>query len=175
MALNFPFVGLGGGEWLGCMEIRPTGFIGTSQHSLDQKNRVHLPKRILTRLTPEERSRLYLVRGWDRCIALFPPQEWKEFSARFKKSMPQTEKARNFIRLFFASVAEVSVDSQGRILIPEHLRELAGVEDKVVVNGVGDYVEIWSAGRWAGIQEKDSDAFEQSYVEFSTQNLGGPA
>ena len=150
-------------------------FGGTSQHSLDQKNRMHLPKRILSRLSPEERTHLYLVRGWDGCIALFPPEEWKKFSARFNRSIPPTKKARNFIRLFFASVAEVSVDSQGRILLPEHLRELAAIRDKVVVNGVGDYVEIWSAERWAGIQEEDSDAFEQAYEEFSMQNLGGPA
>ncbi len=136
---------------------------------------MHLPKRILSRLGPEERSHLYLVRGWDRCIALFPPEEWKQFSARFTRSIPASKKARNFIRLFFASVAEVSVDSQGRILLPEHLRELAGIRDKVVVNGVGDYVEIWSAERWAGIQEEDSDDFEQAYEEFATQNLGGPA
>ncbi len=160
---------------MACMEIRPAGFIGTSQHSLDQKNRLHLPKRILDRLTPEEKRRLYLVRGWDRCVALYPPEEWKRFSNRFHQSMPATKKARNFVRLFFASVAEVSVDSQGRILLPEHLRELAEIRDKTVVNGVGDHVEIWSAERWAGIQEEDSDAFEQAYEELSTQNLGGPA
>ncbi len=158
------------------MNIRPAGFIGTSQHSLDKKNRLHLPKRILFRLTPEEQQNLYLVRGWDGCVALYPPEEWVEFEKRFQQVLTETKKkARNIKRLLFASVAVVSVDSQGRILLPEHLRELAGIRDQVVVNGVGDHVEIWSAERWAGILEEDSDAFEQAYEELSTQNLGGPA
>ncbi len=159
-----------------CMDIRPAGFIGTSQHSLDKKNRLHLPKRVLFRLTPEEKQRLYLARGWDGCVALYPPEEWEHFSDRFKKAVPETKRrGRNIRRLLFSSVAEVSVDSQGRILLPEHLKEWAEIRDKVVVNGVGDHVEIWSAERWAGILEEESDAFEQAYEELSTQNLGGPA
>lgn len=159
-----------------CMDIRPAGFIGTSQHSLDKKNRLHLPKRILFRLTPEEKQRLYLTKGWDGCVALYPPEEWVRFRNRFHQVLPDAKrKGRNVRRVLFASAAEVSVDSQGRILLPEHLREMAGIQEKVVVNGVGDHVEIWSAERWAGILEEGSDAFEQAYEELSMQNLGGPA
>ena len=149
-------------------------FGGGSEHSLDQKHRLHLPRRILAKIPEDEQGKLYLARGLDGCIFLFCPREWERFVEQFTSSLPPgKQKARHFQRLFLASVAEVAIDAQKRVLLPEKLRELAGIDDKVVVNGMGDHVEIWAAGRWVTLEEENTEAFEEAYEQFVNESLGG--
>ena len=148
-------------------------FSGASEHSLDKKHRMHMPRRILSGFPEEDLERLFLARGLDGCIFLFGPAAWQRYRDEFTRSIPATKRARNFQRLFLSSVAEVSVDSQKRILLPEKLRRMAGIGEKVVVNGMGDHVEIWAAGRWQELEEANTEAFEEAYEDFVNETLGG--
>jgi len=148
-------------------------FGGASEHSLDKKHRMHMPRRILAGFPAEDLERLYLARGLDGCIFLFGPDAWQRYVDRYTRSIPSKAEARNFQRLFFSSVAEVALDSQKRILLPEKLRRLAGIGEKVVVNGMGDHVEIWAAERWRELEEGNTKAFEEAYQVFVNETLGG--
>jgi MraZ protein len=120
-------------------------FLGEYQHSLDAKGRVILPARFRAPLA----KGCVLTRGLDRCLALYPPDEWENVSARLREASQSNRRARDFLRIWYASAVEEEPDKQGRITVPEHLREYAGLDREVTVTGRGEFVEIWSRSGWA--------------------------
>ena len=149
-------------------------FGGASEHSLDKKNRMHLPKRILNQIPEEERGSMVISRGFDGCLFFFTDKAWKDYVSKLTGMIPPDVEGRNFLRLLFSSMARVAIDSQGRILLSESMKKIAGIKDKVVVNGMGNYVEIWAADKWAELNAKESSTFEEMYKSFAEKNLGRP-
>ena len=124
--------------------------IGEYTHTLDDKNRLTLPKKFKEELG----KKLVLTRGLDNCIYLYSQKEWEVLYQKLK-DLPFTDQdSRAFMRFMFSGAAEVEVDKSGRILIPESLRKFAGLKNKVVLAGVSDKVEIWDEKRWRSYTEK---------------------
>ena len=121
-------------------------FTGEYQHSLDAKRRIILPSRIRSQLE----SGLIITRGLDRCLWIMAQGEWNAW-AEGLRAQPRTgdPRFRDFLRFIFSGVHEDRPDKQGRITVPEHLREYAGLERDVTVMGVGSRVEVWNRERWA--------------------------
>ena len=89
-----------------------------------------------------------VTKGLDGCLFVYPNDEWTRFEEKLK-SLPLTNKnARQFTRFFLAGAAACEVDKQGRILLPQVLREFASLEKDVVLVGVASRIEIWSRERW---------------------------
>jgi len=120
-------------------------FLGEYQHSLDAKGRIILPSKFRGLLA----DGCVLTRGLDKCLAVYPPQEWESVSARLRESSQSNRQVRDFLRIWYASAVEEEPDKQGRITVPEHLREYAGLEREVTVTGRGEFAEIWSRTAWA--------------------------
>ena len=120
-------------------------FLGEYQHSLDAKGRIILPSKFRGLLA----DGCVLTRGLDKCLAVYPPQEWESVSARLRESSQSNRQVRDFLRIWYASAVEEEPDKQGRISVPEHLREYAGLEREVTVTGRGEFAEIWSRTAWA--------------------------
>ena len=96
-----------------------------------------------------------VTKGLDGCLFVYDNEEWKLFEEKLR-ALPITNKeARQFVRFFLAGAAEVEVDKQGRILIPNVLREFAGLAKDVALVGVGSRIEIWSRERF-----EDTAAFD---------------
>jgi MraZ protein len=96
----------------------------------------------------EEMGDSFIVtKGLDNCLFAYRMSEWKELEER-TRSLP-TSKARSIQRFLFAGAAEVQPDKQGRVLIPQNLREYAGLTEEVTIVGVSTRAEIWDAARWA--------------------------
>ena len=119
-------------------------FLGEYQHSLDAKGRIILPSKFRGLLA----DGCVLTRGLDKCLAVYPPQEWESVSARLRESSQSNRQVRDFLRIWYASAVEEEPDKQGRITVPEHLREYAGLEREVTVAGVHDHLEIWDRTKW---------------------------
>lgn len=115
---------------------------GGYQHSLDNKGRVFFP----TRLKEEMGEEIVLCRGVEKCLMAFSKQGWADFADRMK-TLPFST-GRDMQRFFFSTAAECSVDKQGRLLIPQNLREYAGLKDDVMLTGVQTRVEIWDLSEW---------------------------
>lgn len=131
-------------------------FFGEFQHTLDPKGRMNIPAKFREGLGES----VYLTKGLDQCLFVFPPDEWGVFEAKLK-TLPLTNKnARAFIRHFFAGATECETDKQGRIVIPQNLREHAGLDREAVVIGVGTRVEIWSNENWNAYNQDDSLNYE---------------
>lgn len=131
-------------------------FFGEFQHTIDPKGRMNIPAKFREDLG----ERVYLTKGLDQCLFVFPPEEWRLFEAKLK-ALPLTNKnARAFGRLFFAGATECEADKQGRILIPQNLREYAGLEREAVVIGVGTRAEIWSDANWQAYNQDDTLSYD---------------
>lgn len=119
-------------------------FIGEFTHALDAKGRVSIPSKFREALGDV----FYITKGLDNCLFVFPKEEWVLFEEKLK-ALPMTNKnARAFVRLFFSGASECELDKQGRILIPQPLREHAGIEREAVIIGTGTRLEVWSQEGW---------------------------
>lgn len=118
--------------------------IGEYQHSLDAKNRMIVP----SKLREDLGNKFVITKGLDGCLYIYPTDEWEKLQEKLK-TLPLTNKdARAFVRFFFAGASEVEIDKQGRGLIPQNLKEYAGIEKEIVSIGVLSRVEIWSREKW---------------------------
>ena len=130
--------------------------IGQYQHNIDAKNRVIVPAKFREDLG----ERFYVTKGLDGCLFVLSEEGWKRLQDKIG-AMPMS-KARQLQRFFFSGAAEVEPDKQGRILIPQPLRDYASIEKDVTFIGTGDRAEIWSTECWTQFND---NLTEDSIVE----------
>jgi MraZ protein len=120
-------------------------FTGEYRHSVDEKGRVAIPARFRTDLASGA-----VVSKWiDGCLAVHPRAAWDDLAERAGR-LPVTDAgARTFQRFLFGTAFEVTPDRQGRLVVPQVLRDFAALQEGVVVVGSRDHVELWSPERWA--------------------------
>ena len=136
-------------------------FIGTYDHSLDPKGRVILPRKFRDELGPD----MVFTKGIERCLYVFPLAEFEAFANKLR-SLPLTERpSRDFVRVFVAGASQETADSQGRVVIPQALRDYAGLTKDCVVIGAVNRLEIWDAQRWQRYQEEHEDDYAQAQEE----------
>ncbi len=123
---------------------REVMFIGEYQHSIDAKGRIIVPSKFRDELG----TKFILTRGLDNCLFIFPQEEWKKFEEKLLSLPVASKDARAFVRYFFSSAVEGEIDKQGRLNIPQNLKEHARIEREVVTIGVMSRVEIWSRQEW---------------------------
>lgn len=125
-------------------------FLGEFVHTIDEKGRLTIPAKFRADLA----SGLVVTRGIDRCLAIYPMEEWERLAERVS-ALPLTDRlARAFRRLVFANASDAVPDKQGRMLIPPRLREYASLDGEVVVTGLNTYIEVWNLGSWADERER---------------------
>ncbi len=119
-------------------------FKGQYNHTVDAKGRLIVPAKFREQLGDE----FVVTKGLDGCLYAYSLEEWANFETRFRDMPLTTKDARRATRFFFAGASTCEVDRQGRILIPAVLRQYAGLQKDVVLAGVLDHIEIWSAEHW---------------------------
>ena len=125
-------------------------FLGEFVHNLDEKGRLIIPAKFRSHLT----DGLVVTRGIDRCLAIYPIDEWEQLAEQVS-ALPMTDRrARAFRRLVFAQASDVIPDKQGRVIIPSNLLEYARIEDEAVVTGLNTYIEVWSQDSWREERER---------------------
>ena len=119
-------------------------FIGEYQHMIDPKKRMAVPSKFRRELG----ATVVVTRGLDQCLFVYPMKTWTELAARLG-TMPIGESStRSFVRLMLAGAVDAVVDSQGRILIPDYLKEYAGLGKNVTVAGLFNRLEVWDKKKW---------------------------
>ncbi|HEX5614173.1 MAG TPA: division/cell wall cluster transcriptional repressor MraZ [Acidimicrobiia bacterium] len=119
-------------------------FLGEFQHSLDAKGRVILPSRFRDELD----GGAVMAKALDGCLAVYPAGEFEKVAERVRDMAQRGATERQAARSFFAGALEVAPDKQGRVAVPAHLRDFAGLTRDVVVVGNLLHIEIWDAERW---------------------------
>jgi len=141
------------------VEHSKTFFMGQYEHGVDDKNRLILPSRF------REKSRgsdFILTQGLERCLFLFPSESWGALAGKLEE-LPLANKSeeRAFKRILLSAACEAAVDTQGRILIPQNLKDYAQIDHHCVVLGVLKHVEIWAKEEWEQYRKKARASFEK--------------
>ncbi len=125
------------------------GLYGEYNHTVDPKNRVTLPSAIRNELDIEED--LIISAGFDKCLSIYPDEIWIDLLENAGTYGPGTE-TRKLRRFLSARASRVSLDSQGRVVIPERLLDWAGIDKQVTVVGNYNTVELWHPQKWEDYQ-----------------------
>ena len=140
--------------------------LGEYNNKLDDKGRVSVPAKFRDDLGHS----FIVTKGLDNCLFAYSKEEWATFEAKLN-SLPLTNpNARNFIRFFFAGATECETDKQGRINIPQNLREYAGLSKEVFIVGVSTRVEIWDKDKW--LEYTDKENMDVNEIAIQMSNLG---
>jgi len=139
-------------------------FIGEYKHTIDAKKRLSLP----VKFRKEVGKNMVITRGFDNCLYVYPTIEWKKVADKLRAlSMGQSD-TRGFTRFMLSGALDVTLDSLGRILVPDFLREFAQLKSKVVVVGINDHIEIWNDRAWDQYKkriEKQADVLAEKLGE----------
>ena len=134
--------------------------IGEYTHTVDEKKRISLP----SKFRKEIGKKIVVTHGLDNCLFLYPMKEWQKISAKLAELGIGQSDTRGFNRFMLAGAVEIDVDSIGRILIPDFLRDFASLGEKVVFAGIHNRIEIWNDKRWSeykGRIEKQADVMAE--------------
>ena len=133
-------------------------FLGEFQHSLDTKGRVILPARYRDQLA----EGAYVTKGRGGCLSVFTPEDFEDVASQVRDQSKRGAKELNAARVFFSGAQEVRPDKQGRVALPQNLREYAGLTREVVVAGVFSRIEIWDRDRWLELDRVGAQALTDS-------------
>ena len=133
-------------------------FRGHFEHAIDAKGRTSLPSRFRDVLAATGDARLVLTPSpFDACLHLFPMKAWEEFEAKIA-ALPQFEpNVIKLRRLYVSAAVECEVDKQGRVLVPNSLRDHAMLQKDVLWAGMGQMVELWAREKWNESQSMTAD------------------
>ncbi|OGG57109.1 division/cell wall cluster transcriptional repressor MraZ [Candidatus Kaiserbacteria bacterium RIFCSPHIGHO2_02_FULL_55_20] len=130
--------------------------IGEYEHTLDEKKRVSLPKVFRFAMG----KKIVVTRGFDHCLYAYSRDAWDVVAKKLQSLSMVNPDTRGFNRFMLSGAAEVDVDGVGRILIPDHQKEFAGLKKRVIFAGISDHVEIWNSEAWntyKALIEKNAD------------------
>lgn len=127
--------------------------MGIYEHALDAKGRLIIP----AKLREELGDNFFITKNVDSCLAIYPENEWQKFKEKLD-TLPKisSEAARRLRRFYFGNSQLLEADKQGRVLIPQTLRDFAGLTKDVTLVGVDDHVEIWDQESWNKYNEENN-------------------
>lgn len=140
--------------------------LGEYRHNVDVKGRVSVPSKFRGDLGQS----FIVTKGLDNCLFMYSKSEWETFENKLKALPLTNNDARSFMRFFFAGATECEVDKQGRINIPQLLREYARIKKDVVIVGVSTRAEIWDSSKWE--EYTSSDSLNGNKIASQMSNLG---
>lgn len=136
-------------------------FMGQYEHSIDTKGRIIIPAKYRDELG----DTFVVTKGLDGCLFLYPLSEWQSFVEKLQQ-LPSNQNTRKIQRQFLSKAMEVSLDKQGRILVPSLLRTAAGLEKEVAFVGMMNRIEVWDKNRLEEQEiQEDEEALEATMDE----------
>lgn len=135
--------------------------LGEYRRAIDAKGRLILPREYRQELG----SGVIVTKGLDNCLFLYPFKEWERLVERIQEMPSGSESTRIFTRLFFPNANQLVPDGQGRIMIPAHLRQMAGLTKEVVIVGLANKAEVWNPENWKDYGSVHGEKFESAASE----------
>jgi MraZ protein len=135
-------------------------FIGEYNHNLDEKGRLAIP----VKFREDLKGGAVVTKGLDGCLFLYSITEWKLLADKLSHLSINQANTRAFARLMLAGAMDVSLDKQGRIMIPDYLRKYVNLSKKVIINGLYNRLEIWDEETWEEYKKK-TEADSQQIAE----------
>lgn len=142
----------------------PRMFIGEYSHNLDDKGRLAVPVKFRRDLV----KGAVVTRGLDNCLFVYTKTEWEKLATKLASLPISQANSRAFSRLMLAGAMDVEIDKQGRMVLPEYLRNFAQLQKAVVIAGLYNRLEIWDATKWShykGQTEAESGSIAERMAE----------
>jgi len=136
-------------------------FYGEYEHSIDRKGRLILPAKFREAAKSQFIEKFFVTRGLDKCLFMFPEEEWRSQENKFKSMSFTKQQSRTFNRMLFSGAIDVQADKQGRVLLPQYLKDFAGIKRDVIIVGVSNRIEIWSKDKWLEFAENSRQSYEE--------------
>jgi len=136
-------------------------FYGEFEHSIDRKGRLILPAKFREVAKNQFVEKFFVTRGLDKCLFMFSEEEWRSQENKFKTLSFTKQQSRTFNRLLFSGACEVAFDKQGRVLLPQYLKDFAGIKKDVIIVGVSNRIEIWAKDLWNDFYANSRQSFEE--------------
>src|SRR6185437_9131684 len=136
---------------------------GTYQCSLDEKGRLTLPRALRDQLNSSDT--VLLSPGPDKCLWLTNQPHLERLAERLEQSQANEADVRVFKRLYFAQTEKLTVNGDGRVVLPERLKDFAGLQQEVVLVGIDDHFEVWDAARWRSYTQQKSAGHSAALAE----------
>lgn len=134
--------------------------LGEYKHNLDEKGRLAIPVKFRHDLN----QGVVVTKGLDNCLFLYPQAEWVKLAEKIVALPVSQANSRAFSRLMLSGATDAVLDKQGRVVVPEHLREYAGLKKAVVVAGLYNRVEIWDEEKWQ-VYKKQTESESNEIAE----------
>lgn len=139
--------------------------LGTYTPKIDAKGRMALPAKFRTQLG----AGMVMSRGQERCVYLLPQEEFRRIAMQIQHTSMGNKAARDYLRVFLSGAVDQEPDRQGRVLVPQMLRDYAHLDSDIVVIGVGTRAEIWNRTAWENYLQEQ----EQGYSDIADDVLPG--
>ncbi|WP_277455180.1 division/cell wall cluster transcriptional repressor MraZ [Janibacter sp. DB-40] len=136
-------------------------FLGTHTPRLDDKGRLFLPAKFRDKLA----GGLVMTRGQERCLYVFPMEEFVKVTQKFQEAPTSSKAARDYMRVFLSGASDEIPDKQGRVTVPAALRDYAGLDRDCTVIGAGSRVEVWDTAAWNEYLASTEQAFADQSEE----------
>ena len=136
-------------------------FLGTHPPRLDDKGRLFLPAKFRDKLA----GGLVMTRGQERCLYVFPMDEFTKITQKFQEAPTSSKAARDYMRVFLSGASDEIPDKQGRVTVPPALRQYAGLDRDCTVIGTGSRVEVWDTAAWNDYLASTEQAFADQSEE----------
>ncbi|MDI6802382.1 MAG: division/cell wall cluster transcriptional repressor MraZ [Bacteroidota bacterium] len=146
-------------------------FKGTYKYSVDSKGRLNIPSKLRKQLTDDIKDHFVVMRGFDKCLFVYPINVWADVEAEFIKLSAYNSEHRQLERTIYANLSEVELDSQARISIPPDLREYAQIDSDALIIGIRNRIEIWNPKIYEEYISSQVDSYE-TVAQKVMNNLG---
>lgn len=136
-------------------------FYGEYLHSIDRKGRLILPAKFREAAKAHFIEKFFVTRGLESCLFMFSEEEWRIQESKFKAISFTKQQSRTFNRIYFSGAAEITSDRQGRILLPQYLKDFAQIKKDIYIVGVSNRVELWAKENWEEFYGNSRKSFEE--------------
>jgi MraZ protein len=137
-----------------------SSFKGSYMYSVDEKGRVNLPAKLRKYVSPETNDTFVLTRGFEKCLFVYPIDEWNKLEENLRNLSGYDPEHRRFIRAALELASESQLDAQARLSIPQELREYANIESEVRIIGTLDKIELWNPRVYEEYKNSQPETYE---------------
>ncbi len=148
--------------------------MGEYECRIDAKGRVMMPVALKKQLPTEQSGAFVMNRGFEKCLVIYPKNEWDVISDELNKLNLYSKKNRDFFRYFMRGATQIEMDANGRFLIPRSLLDYAGVEQDLVLFAYSNRIEVWNKSTYENLLTDEPDDFANLAEDVMVnKNIGG--
>ena len=137
-----------------------SSFKGSYAYSVDSKGRINIPAKLRKYVSPEANDTFVITRGYEKCLSVYPLDEWNKLEEAIRQLSSTNPKHRFFARTLLESATESQLDAQSRITIPKELLQFAAIENEVLILGVLERIEVWNPKEYKNYRSGQDESYE---------------